>query len=206
MPSRNIVKEYSPNSYYHVYNRGVNKRLIFKDETDYAVFLNLLKRYLGGEAGEVRRNGYVYPSHMDQIQLLAFCLMSSHFHLLIYQMDDDKAIAKFMQSLCTAYTMYFNRRYKRVGRLFQGTFKASRVSQDEYLLHISRYIHLNPKNYQNYEWSSFPYYLGSKKAHWVKPSKILALFSGAEDYRKFLADYEDYRESLDKIRSELANS
>lgn len=204
MPSRNVVKEYAPDSYYHVYNRGVNKQTIFAEDADYIVFLGLLKRRLSKEP-TVDRYGRQTPHYKDEIELLAFCLMPNHFHLLVYQHDDSKAVAKLLQSVCTAYTMYFNRKHKRVGRLFQGNFKGSRVTSDEYLQHISRYIHLNPKNYKKYEWSSLPYYLGTMRAEWVSPDPVLGLFAG-DNYSKFLEDYEAYKASLDEIKDELANS
>ncbi|MDO8591965.1 MAG: transposase [bacterium] len=204
MPARNVVKEYAPDSYYHVYNRGVNKRTIFADGADYIVFLNLLKKRLSKEP-TVDKYGRQAPHYKGEIELLAFCLMPNHFHLLLYQHDDSKAIAKLLQSVCTAYTMYFNRKHKRVGKLFQGNFKGSRVTSDEYLQHISRYIHLNPGDYKKYEWSSLPYYLGNQRAEWLEPTRILELFEG-DSYHRFLEDYEDYKESLDEIKYELANN
>lgn len=204
MPSRNVVKEYAPDSYYHVYNRGVNKQIIFKDDSDYVVFLSLLKKHLS-KAPAIDRYGREVPHYKDEIELLAFCLLPNHFHLLVYQHDDDKAISKLLQSISTAYTMYFNRRYKRVGPLFQGTFKASRIDKDEYLQHISRYIHLNPKDYRKYEWSSLSYYLNNRQAEWLDPQRILDLFEG-DNYLQFLEDYKDYKTSLNEIKYELANS
>lgn len=204
MPSRNIIKEYAPDSYYHVYNRGVAKNLIFKNDTDYSVFLSLFKRYLSNEA-HTSKYGHPHPHYKAQIELLVFCLMPNHFHLLVYQHNDSKAIAKLVQSICTAYTMYFNRKYKRVGPLFQSRFKASRISSDEYLQHISRYIHLNPQDYRTYKWTSIAYYLNGHQAEWLNPTPILDLFA-ADNYLKFLEDYEDYKASLDEIKYELANS
>lgn len=91
--------------------------------------------------------------------------------MLIYQNDNEVAISAFMQSLLVAYTGYFNRKYDRVGGLFQSCFKAVLISNDAYLLHISRYIHLNPKNYEDHQYSSLPYYTNKWNADWVKPQK-----------------------------------
>lgn len=83
-------------------------------------------------------------------------------------------------------------------------FKASMINQDAYLEHISRYIHLNPPNYRNYEWSSLPYYLGNKQAGWVKPGRILELFVD-DDYASFVADYEGNKRMLDTLKEDLAD-
>ena len=204
MPSRNTVREYAPGSYYHVYNRGVAKQPIFVDNSDYTVFLSLLKRHLSNEP-QIDRFGRLHPHYKDQVELLAFCLMPNHFHFLIHQDKDAQALSRFMKSVCTAYTMYFNRKYQRVGPLFQGRFKASRVSRDEYLQHISRYIHLNPKDYRQYEWSSLPYYLDGRRAEWLIPKRVLDLFEGT-DYLKFLEDYKEHKAMLDELQYELADT
>lgn len=131
--------------------------------------------------------------------------MPNHFHLLIYQKANQAAITQFMRSLITAYSMYFNRRYIRVGPVFQGRFKASFISRDDYLQHISRYIHLNPAGYKLYEWSSLLYYTGSKQASWLTTYRILELFTGKEEYVNFVSDYEENKKMLEEIRSELAD-
>lgn len=205
MPSRNILKEYTPNSYYHIYNRGVAKQAIFLHKTDYIVFLSLLKRHLSIEP-QTDKSGRFYPHYKAKVDLLAFVLMPNHFHLLVYQGEESQTITKLLRSVCTAYTMYFNKKYKRVGPLFQSRFKASKISTDEYLLHISRYIHLNPLAYKTYEWSSLLYYLNGHSAEWLQPERILDLFDNVKEYNKFILDYEDYKESLELIKYELANS
>ncbi len=203
MPSRHIEKIYGPDVYYHVFNRGVGRRTIFKDDEDYAVFLNLLKRYLSPEPVKDKL-GREYPCYHHDIQLLAFCLMPNHYHFLVFQ-KDPQAMTNLMRSLCTAYTMYFNKKHKRVGHLFQDRFKASMILNDAYLQHISRYIHLNPDNYKEWQFSSLPYYLGLKEAEWLKHEAILELFEG-ESYSAFLSDYTGHRKILKNIASELADS
>src|SRR3989344_8614218 len=203
MPSRNTQKEYVEDAYYHIYNRGVGQQTIFKEDMDYIVFLSLLKRYLYNEPTKDSL-GREYPNYHDNIQLLAFCLMSNHFHLLVHQRD-KKAVTKLMQSLCTAYTMYFNRRYERVGRLFQGRFKASIITNDAYLIQISRYIHLNPDKHMGWEFSSLPYYLKIKQASWINPQPILELFDDSS-YLDFIKDFAGHRQSLVDISSALADS
>lgn len=205
MPARNSRKIYDVDSYYHVYNRGVNKRSIFKSEDDYVYFLGLLKRYLdpGSESKDKDRFGRIYPSYADEIKLRAFCLMPNHFHLLLFQYQAD-SLKKFMNSLSIAYTMYFNKKYKRVGPLFQDRYKASIIQSQSYLEHISRYIHLNPDEYLTWKFSSLQYYRGEANVGWVDQQPILDIFGGSS-YLEFLADYEGHREMLKEIKHTLAD-
>lgn len=203
MPVRNIYKEYLPESYYHVYNRGSNKAGIFLDESYYIVFLSLLKRYLGDET-EKRSNHGVYLNYHDDVELLAFCLMHNHFHLFLYQ-KSSSALKEFMKSLSVSYGMYFNRRYKRAGPVFQQRYKAVRIVDDTQLLHISRYIHLNPDDYINHRWSSLPYYIGQRRASWIKPARVIELFEGT-DYLNFLKEYASRRNELKQLKNELADA
>lgn len=202
MASKNRLKDYVDDSYYHVYNRGVNKRKIFLDSDDYAVFLNLLKRYLSKKPvkdNKQREYDWLY----ERLELLAFCLMPNHFHLLVYQ-HDEQAMTRLMRGVMTSYTTYFNKKYKRIGPLFQDRFKASRITEDPYLLHISRYIHLNPSSYKTWEFTSLPYYMSEKNAEWVRPERILDLFE-KNSYAKFVSDYESHKKVLDDLKHELAN-
>jgi putative transposase len=202
MPSRNRVKEYEE-GYYHLYNRGVNKQIVFRDQEDYAVFLNLLKRYLDDRPVKDNK-GREYEWLHDRLELLAFCLMPNHWHLLIYQ-HDKEAMTRLMRGVATSYTTYFNKKYKRIGPLFQERFKASRIDRDDYLQHISRYIHLNPDDYKNWEFSSLPYYLRAKNAGWVRPVRILEIFEGS-NYEQFVTDYEDHKKMLDTVSAYLADN
>jgi putative transposase len=204
MPSRNTLKEFAPQQYYHLYNRGVEKRPIFLDDQDYLVFLGLLKRYLSGE-NHNKNNRHTFSLLTDKVQLLAYCLMPNHFHLLLYQESED-GITQLMRRVSTGYVMYFNNRYQRVGGLFQGRYKASLINKDAYLHHISRYIHLNPSNYQSYKFSSLQYYMGKKQASWVQTKPILDLFEGdMQQYRQFLADYQEAKREIDILKWQLAN-
>lgn len=205
MPSRNTVKEYEERAYYHVYNRGVEKRVIFLDDQDYTVFLGLIKKYLAGEEA-ARKNRHPYSRLDKEVRLVAYCLMPNHFHLLLYQ-DTPEGITKLIRRLATGYAMYFNNRYQRVGSLFQGKFKAARINSDSYLHHISRYIHLNPVDYKSWQYSSFPYFAGKKDApKWLCPSDVLELFAGnQQEYCDFVAQYEDSARELAVLKWQLAN-
>lgn len=203
MPSRNRVKIYAGDSFYHIYNRGVNKRRIFIEEDDYAVFLNLIKRYLGS-APIKDKKGREYDWLHDDLELLAFCLMPNHFHLLIYQKSPE-SMTRLLRGVGGSYTTYFNKKYGRIGPLFQDRFKASRIDNQAYLQHISRYIHLNPEDYRGWDFSSYPHYLGKKQAAWLTHDRITEMFE-KDEYKEFVADYEDHKQMLHEIKSELANS
>jgi len=203
MPSPNLEKIYLAESFYHIYNRGVNKQPIFLDSKDYAVFLNLLKRYLDSKLTE-DKNGREYENLHEKLELVAFCLMPTHFHLFVFQ-HTPEAMTRLLRGVGTSYTGYFNKKYRRSGPLFTDRFKASIINNDAYLIHISRYIHLNPLSFRNYEWSSLPYYLGKKQADWVNPGRILELFKDKKDYVDFVNDYEDHKKILDDLKYELAD-
>ncbi|MBW3568649.1 transposase [Candidatus Parcubacteria bacterium] len=202
MPSRNRLKIYADDSFYHVYNRGVEKRKIFIDEQDYAVFLNLFKRYLSKKPTK-DDSGREY-SHMNgRIELLAFCLMPNHYHLLIY-IHDKNALTELMLAVISSYSTYFNKKYTRVGPLFQDRYKASHILNEGYLQHISRYIHLNPRQWRQWEFSSLPYYLGERQAEWLLPNRIAEMMEDT-DYLEFLNDYEEHKSMLDEIKYDLAD-
>lgn len=213
MPQKNVLKTYSKGSCYHIYNRGVEKRTIFKDKQDYAVFLGYLKEYLSPPQdkeklikqftlkGESFKGLPRQPkNYSNEIDLLAYCLMPNHFHLLIKQ-NSDRAIENFMRSLLTRYSVYFNKRYDRVGSLFQGPYKAVLVNEESYLLHLSRYIHLNPSEYSKNlvdNYSSYSEYLGKRNTTWIKTEMILSFFSqSTNDFNHDYLTYQNFVE--DKI-------
>lgn len=197
MPRKNSVKRYYENGIYHVYNRGVDKRIIFIDRDDYLAFLHLLKTALsispkGGSTpfGIVPMKEYERKNFYGKIDLLAYCLMPNHFHLLLKQ-HDSRAMTEFMRSICTSYGMYFNKKHKRVGSLFQGIFKAIDIEEDNYLLWVSRYIHRNPDDFRTYPYSSYGNYLGIRHSQWLNTSTILDYFSHSilsknNNYQKFV--------------------
>lgn len=205
MPGRNVIKPFVPDSYYHVYNRGVNRRVIFKDEEDYLFFQSLFARHLRpAEAKDAK--GRPYPHFRPKIDLLAFCLMPNHFHLLVYQKEDESALEGLMRSIGTAYTMYFNKKYNRRGPLFENHYRAVLVRSDSYLQHISRYIHLNHKDYRRWPHSSYPVYAGFGDAiEWLETNTVLGLFDSHAQYLEFTHDYNDVQRTLEEIKKELAD-
>lgn len=201
MPSRNRLKIYLSDAFYHVYNRGVEKRAIFQDDEDFRVYLNLFKRYLNKKPVK-DPSGREYEWLHERIELLAYCLMSSHYHLLVYT-HDDMAMVRLLRGVNTSYTIYFNKKYRRIGPLFQDRYKASYLGEDKYLVHISRYIHLNPIQWRSWPYSSLPYYLKQRKAAWIRPKRILGFVN--DDYLSFVQDYEEHKKILDELKHNLAN-
>lgn len=200
MPAKNTIRNYDVSAFYHVYNRGAGKQIIFHDDIDREKFLSLFARYLDPEDDSVRADGMPYAKY--DLEMVAYCLMDNHFHLLLYQDSDPEAISQFMKSTLTAYTMYYNMRHKASGHLFQGAFKASQITSDEYLLHITRYIHMNPRSYMRYKWSSIASYLGGEVPSWLYPDRILAMKPA--EYKQFLQDYEGRQAELKVLKDQLA--
>jgi len=173
--------------YYHLIAKG-NNQDIFVHKWDFDSFLRNLSKY----------------SKKFLVKILAFVLMPNHVHLLVKQ-TSVASLSKFMQVLTTSYANYFNLRYKRSGHLFQGRFKHVPVDTDEYLLHLSRYIHLNPTNSalvkrpENYVWSSFRCYLGLDKLDFIDKKTILDYFGKkgpVKDYQEFVDSRIDYQREI----------
>jgi len=152
---RNII--FAPGEFYHLYNRGTEKRNIFTSQSDYERFLALLYAANGTVQLQLERQGSTLPEIRDLdrgeilVNIAAYCLMPNHFHLLVREKEDN-GISRFMQKLITGYTMYFNTRHERTGALLQGRFKATHADSDQYLKYLIAYIHLNPVKLIDPEW------------------------------------------------------
>ncbi len=205
---------------FHVINRGVDKRDIFLDNQDYFRFIHDLFEF--NDVNPVLNVGYflnrINPTQsidfVNQyikrkprkliIEILAFCLMPNHFHLLVKQKEDN-GITKFMRKLGVGYANYFNQKYKRTGTLFQGRYRSVSVTQDAHFIYLPYYIHFNPldltmpewrigeiKNRQkamgfleSYRWSSHLDYIGKKNFPSVTQREFLfKIFRGPENYKK----------------------
>jgi REP element-mobilizing transposase RayT len=166
---------FEPGKFYHIYNRGNEKRDIFFERENYLFFLRRLEKRVHQRGGKV----------------LAYCLMPNHFHLLMQETVKD-GIPKLMHSLETSYAKAVNRRYNRVGHLFQGPFKDKLVDTTVYLVHLSWYLHLNPvfanlvSRPEQWEFSSCRDYIGLSDGSLACKEVVLAEFDGSEDYREFL--------------------
>ena len=207
MPKRNIVKQYGEGEFYHCYNRGVNGQDIFQSPDDFGYFLSLFKRHLSSEPARDRTRR-LYPHYAGKVELAAYCLMPNHYHLLLYLKEVD-GIELLMRSVMTAYSGYFNRNYSRTGKLFEGHFLASRITSDEYLWHVSQYIHLNPldigQDPQKYEYSSLLYFRSDRASEWVHPEWLVRTSDERSAYVKSLVDHEDYHELRHAISHQLAD-
>ena len=215
MPSKNTIKIFDTEQMWHIYNRGNDKRLIFLDEQDYKVFLSYLKCALLTEVDE--ESAKELSKHLsiervrrlrlhNEVELVSYCLMPNHFHLLLYQTTQD-GISKLMRSIMTGYVAYFNYRHERSGRLFQGVYKGSRINSDSYWTHISRYIHLNPKEFRNYEYSSYKYYTGQVSVPgWLKIEKVMGMFKTTSEYSNFCVEYEDEKRETAILKEVTADS
>ncbi len=206
MPARNVRKLYIENGYYHLYNRGARGAPIFLDDRDYQVFQNLLKRYVAPELKIDPITSLQNPMNLsDSVDLISYCLMPNHFHFLIKQHEKD-GITKFTRRVLTSYALYFNDKYEEKGNMFEGKLRGVLIDTDNYLLHLSRYIHRNPipvlprsDLLENYSYSSYPIYLGKRKCSWVKPESILTFFSQAQNYA--LRDINSYKNFVEQIET-----
>lgn len=172
-------RQYSPTGSYHIVIRGVNKQNIFFDDDDRNYFLKLIKKY----------------KEKFNIKLRAYCLMNNHVHL---SPDDiDKNISKFMQIVESVYARYFNKKYDRIGPLFQGRFASEIITDNLYWQTVIRYILQNPEkagicNTSEYKWSSYKLY--KKTDNLIDRDKILVLFQTIENFYNFvtLSDNTEY--------------
>ena len=213
--------QFVDNEIYHIYNRGVEKRKIFLGGKDFLRFIHSLFEF-NDKNPAVNVSYYFNPLSLKTehqnikeerrdrkllVEVLAFTLMPNHFHLLLRQITEG-GIITFMQKLGTGYTMYFNKKYERVGGLFQGRFKAVLVHTDAHFIHLPFYIHTNPVDLlyrgstsiekqinflETYRWSSFPDYIGKKNFPSVTSRDfLLDFFRGEAAYKK--ATFEWLRE------------
>lgn len=207
---------------YHVMNRGIAGRPIFLRAKDYQRFLAIM-RYYNFVKPLVKYSMAINFSRNDRDQLfskinqsaelwvevIAYCLMPNHFHLLLKQKRDG-GVSKYIGQISNSHTRYINTLKNRVGPLLQGKFKAIRVETDEQLLQVSRYIHLNPytgyvvKNLNqlaSYPYSSLKCYLDKKVEDDIcDPKIVLDLFSGRKAYQKFIYNQANYQRELGKIK------
>lgn len=167
--------------YYHIYNRGNSKMEIFHDQEDYLYLQNLFfimnteerfkSRFVKNEENKNHTTDLL-------VSLGAYCIMPNHFHILLKQ-EKENGISKFMQKLSTAYVMYYNKKYKRTGSLFEGKFKSKYVTEDTYLRYLFSYIHMNPLKILDPDWKNKAKY----------PSREMIAF--LEQYR--YSSFHEYR-------------
>lgn len=154
--------KFAIDEYYHIYNRGVEKRVIFKDKNDYSRFVKILYALNNKEPITMEKifkenrgkNIFLTKRKGDPlVNIGAYCLMPNHFHLLLKEVEEG-GISKFLNKIQTSHSMFFNLKYKRRGRLFEGTFKAQHIDSESYYQYLISYIHLNPVKVRFPEWES----------------------------------------------------
>ena len=224
------------NEIYHIYNRGVEKRKIFSETSDYLRFVHDLYEF-NNEEPAINLTYHIGYSHKEVglpkferergkplVDIMAFCLMPNHFHLMLRQ-KTTSGITEFMRKLGTGYTNFFNQKYDRVGPLFQGKYKLVLLKSDSHFIHLPFYIHLNPLDLkflnwrgekfsdhrkamqflETYQWSSFPDYIGKKNFPSVTQREFLMkFFGGPEHYKKEINLYLlEATEENERIRNLL---
>lgn len=203
---------------YHIYNRGVEKRVIFSEDKDRFRFVHDIFEF-NDLAPAINLNFHLQSSptvlcairklREILVEILCFCLMPNHYHLLVRQKVDG-GITEFMRKLGTGYTNYFNKKYQRVGPLFQGKFKAIHVEKEAHLRYLPHYIHLNPLDLtmpewreqrltntkkavqflSSYRWSSYLDYINKKNFPSVTHrSPLLKLYGGPTSYEKEMKEW-----------------
>ena len=165
--------------YYHVYNRGNNFEKIFFVDKNYHYFLSKVVDCFG-----------------EKIELIAYCLMPNHYHLLVL-VRENGALEKAMQRISNGYTKAINKAYNRTGHLFQGPFKNKLIPNNEYLIHLSRYIHLNPlraglvRKPEEWKYSSYNEIVNQTSRSFVKASIVTEQFGDIEAYKRFVVEYDE---------------
>lgn len=217
MPYRKLI--FTSGEIYHIFNRSIAGQPIFKGLKDYERIIDVINFYRFEKQplryshfrrlADPLRDQYIklHFSKDPMLEILAFCIMPNHFHFLI-KPKSNRSISDFMRNIQNSYSKYYNTKYQRTGSLFQFMFKAVRVETDEQLLHVSRYIHLNPvtaylidiEGLQKYLWSSFSDYSDSVARPFIDASTILAFFKSSKKYREFVFNQVEYQRELDKIK------
>lgn len=204
---------------YHIFNRGINRQPTFIDKRELGrakLTINFymssrpplsLSKFLRLESKKQNELINFLKKCKKAVEIFSYCLMPNHFHFLLKQLEDN-GISKFISNFQNSYTKYFNTKRKRDGSLFLDQFKAVRVETDEQLLHLSRYIHLNPytsyivktfEELEKYPWSSLPDFL-KKDDQNINVHFIISFFGGIKKYKKFILDQADYQRKLKEIK------
>lgn len=209
------------NEVYHIINRGGFHRAVFLNPREYQRALALINFYRN-DGLPCKYSRFISLPKKEKLNLLekinqkkdflveiiAFCLIPNHFHFLLRQLK-NQGTRRFVANFSNSYAKYFTTKRKQAGPLFQGRFKAVRVETEAQLLHLSRYIHLNPytgyvvktlKELEDYPYSSFWEYLGKSKENICSKKMVLEGFKNKKDYKQFVFDNADYQRKLAEIK------
>ncbi len=210
------------NELYHVFNRAIDNRKVFDDRLVALSFLKALRYYRSTVAtrslSKIRELDPVLIAEIwrevswrkyFRVDILAYCLMPTHFHFLLRQKVED-GISKFISDVVNSFTKNFNPLNERKGPLFLPRFKSVRVTTETHLAHVSRYVHLNPysggvvdniSQLVGYPWSSFPYYLHVGEGdNLVETATLLGIFGDREKYKDFVTSNADYQRTLEEVK------
>ncbi len=202
---------------YHVFNRGIDGRPTFLGKKEYERAKELIRFYkwsglsvrysIFREWDEERQEAFMKKIRLagkPAVDIVAFCFMPNHFHLLLRQASAG-GISKFLSNFQNSYTRYFNTKSRRLGPLFLDQFKAIRIEKENQLLHVSRYIHLNPytafvvktiEELSTYPWTSLPEYLESDPRGMCHKELLMGYFKGRDAFQRFVFDHADYQRRL----------
>lgn len=212
------------NEVYHVFNRGIASQPTFFNKRDYDRALesffyyqntNPLIKYSRFLTLPIKERAEMLQDLSEDknylAEIISYCLMPNHFHFLLRQIKDG-GIAKFVGNFTNSYTRYVNTKQERSGPLFTGKFKSVRIETQDQLVHVSRYIHLNPytsfvvktlENLRKYPYSSFPEFIGETDSQLCMKEDVLANFKTVKQYEKFIFDQADYQRSLDLVKHQI---
>ena len=183
MPARKVY--FVPGHYYHIYNRGAGRQLIFRESDNYIFVLRRIKEH---------------ASSLN-VTIIAYCLMPNHYHFLLRQNGNEPA-GLLPQWVFNSYTKAFNKRYSRSGTLFEGRYQAIHVDKHEYLVHLCRYIHANPvkaglvSQIEQWPYSNYHEWLGTRRGTLVDPAFVQEHFLQVQLYQEFVQSYLTGLESL----------
>lgn len=206
---------------YHIVNRSIAKYQVFNNDTDYARFINILDlyrfsdfihKYSNFQALSPSNQKIIIKSVRENnkkiVNMVGYCLMPTHIHLILKQLTNG-GISKYMGKVLNSYSRYFNLKHNRKGPLWQGRFRNIKVDTDEQLLHLTRYVHLNPtsadlvKNPKKWKFSSYNEYLNEVRVKICDYQELLKI--DLKEYKKFVLDRVDYQKKISKIKNLLDN-
>ena len=211
MPSVYLQRNFEPNTYHHIFNRGCFKQKIFRKKKDYETFLDILKYYLRypNQNSLTRLTKIKLPrgNTPKPYTLIAYCLMPNHFHFLLFQKKPSPTLSNLLRKVSVTYAMYFQQQYQHSGALFQGRFKSVKIFDNDQLLYLTKYIHLNPLKsvgsvLTQYPYSSLADYLLLNKTEkdWLDSKTIIRKFypkslNPQQKYLSFILDTKNDSQS-----------
>jgi len=203
-------KEESYRVYSHIYNKGHDLKVLFRDNKDYEVFIGFLKEYLSPQANPAQLketfsvNGRTFKgiphqpkNYFDKVELLAYSLKPDHFHLILCELKSE-SLEGLTRSLSTRYAIYYNKKYNHSGSLFTGPYKSVQIKKPSELLYLTRFLHR--ESLQGNGYSSYTYYLENKQSTWVKQGIALSYFN--QFTKNYLKGIKNYKQFIEKTETD----